>query len=74
MTKEVVTTTRIATMHLIIRLLSTPSLPLKKFVGRLLKKISEAYEPNGVLEYGSNGVLRFKCITPLFHHSNTPVF
>jgi len=27
-----------------------------------------------VLEYGSIGVLGFECITPLLHHSSTPVF
>jgi hypothetical protein len=26
-----------------------------------------------MLEYGNIGVLGFKCITPLLHHSSTPV-
>jgi hypothetical protein len=29
---------------------------------------------NGVLEYGSIGVLGFECITPLLHHSSTRFF
>ena len=34
----------------------------------------EDVEVSGVLKYSSAGVLRFKCITPLIHHSSTPVF
>ena len=46
---------------------------LKNWVCRLLKKISEAYEGNGVLEYGNIGVLGFKRINPSFHPSTIPV-
>ena len=41
---------------------------------RLLKKISEAYEGNGVLEYGNIGILGFKRIHPSFHPSTIPIF
>ena len=46
---------------------------LKNSVYRLFKKISEAYEGNGVLDYGNIGVLGFKRINPSFHPSTIPV-
>jgi hypothetical protein len=38
------------------------------------QKDSEAYEGNGVLEYGNIGVLGFKRINPSFHPSTIPIF
>jgi hypothetical protein len=46
----------------------------KTIFAGLLKKISEAYEGNGVLEYGNIGILGFKRIHPSFHPSTTPIF
>jgi hypothetical protein len=49
------------------------NLLMKSSVCRLLKKISGADEQNGVLEYGSIGVLGFMRITPLLQHSIIPL-
>jgi hypothetical protein len=38
------------------------------------QKDSEAYEGNGVLEYGNTGVLDFKRINPSFQPSTIPIF
>jgi len=38
------------------------------------QKDSEAYEGNGVLEYGNTGVLDFKRINPPFQPSTIPIF
>jgi hypothetical protein len=46
----------------------------KTMFAGLLTKISEAYEGNGVLEYGNIGVLGFKRIDPSFHPSTMPFF
>ena len=46
---------------------------LKNSVCGRREKISEAYEGNGVLDYGNIGALGFKRINPSFHPSTIPV-
>src|SRR4249919_625154 len=70
MMKEVVATTRITTMHLIIRLLSTPSLPLKKFLAGCSKR---AHRRTSQMECWSTGVMEYCALNASLHYSTTPI-
>ena len=55
-----------------IQALQSTSESLKNSICRLFKKISEAYEGNGMLEYWNIEVVGFERINPSFHPSTIP--